>query len=207
MFDTPRVLSFASAAALALVLQGPVFAQTAAPAAAAPAAPAAAAAPAAPAATEMSPADAMRARAEERRARFEAMRAEREAMFDKWMKMSPEERAAMRDAHWKEMRERAAKRGVEMPETPPWVAFEQRRKEAAERFDAYRKTFDALSDEQKEAARAVVGCGGPEMMGRDWEPPMHPPMPGFQGYPPFPGAPEGMEPMEPMAPMAPPAAQ
>ncbi|AUB79908.1 hypothetical protein [Candidatus Thiodictyon syntrophicum] len=164
MFNTPRVLSFASTAVLALALsQGPALAQ--APATAPVATP-----PAAPAATAP-------AAAEDPRARMDAMRAERRASCDKMMAMTPEERAAMRETHWKEMRARAAVRGVELPETPPWVAAEQRRKEAHEQFEKYRKTVEALTPEQLEAVRAMFGAGDPPMQDPDWSMPPMPPMP------------------------------
>jgi len=183
MFATPRILSCASAAVLALALsQGTAQAQPPAPAAAAapPAvAPAAAAAsPAAPA----TPADP--------RADMEAMCARYRAMCDKMPIMTPEERAAMRETRWKEMRARAAARGVELPETPPWVAAEQRRKEAQEQFEKYRKTVEALTPEQREAAQALYGFGGPQMQEPDWpQPPMPPQMQmprGGYGYGPGP---------------------
>ena len=161
MFATPRVLSFASTAVLALALsQGPALAQ--APATAPVATPPAAPAPAA---------------AEDPRARMDALRAQHYANCEKMMTMTREERAAMRETHWKEMRARAAARGVELPETPPWVAAEQRRKEAHEQFEKYRKTVEALTPEQLEAVRAMFGAGGPQMQDPDWSMPPMPPMP------------------------------
>ena len=169
MFDTPRVLSFASTAVLALALsQGQALAQ--APATAPEATPPAAPAAAAPAATAP-------AAAEDPRARMDAMRAQHRASCDKMMMMTPEERAAMRETHWKEMRARAVARGVELPETPPWVAAEQRRKEAHEQFEKYRKTVEALTPEQLEAVRAMFGAGGPQLQDSDWSMPPMPPMP------------------------------
>jgi hypothetical protein len=70
-------------------------------------------------------------------------------------RMTPEERQALREQRWEEMRARAAERGVELPETPPWEAAEQRRKELLERYDQYRATIEAMTDEQKEAISAL----------------------------------------------------
>ena len=87
------------------------------------------------------------------------MRQEREAMREKIRNMTPEERAAMREAHWKKMRERAAERGMELPETPPWKEAEERYKAAKEQFEKYRKIVDEMTAEQQEAARALFGSG------------------------------------------------
>ena len=75
--------------------------------------------------------------------------------------MTPEEAMAMREKRWEEMRARAAEQGVELPETPPWEAAEQRRKEMLERYNQYRSTIEAMSDEQKEAISALFGNGMP----------------------------------------------
>ena len=88
---------------------------------------------------------------------WQAMRQEREAMRERFKSMTPEERKAMRDAHWQKMRERAAERGMEMPETPPWEEAEKRYKAAQEQFDRYRKIVDEMTEEQLEAARALFG--------------------------------------------------
>ena len=135
-------------------------------------------APAAPPpAAAVSPADAAPAQAEDPRAKMEAMRAQHHAMCDKMMTMTPEERQAMREIHWKEIRARAAERGVELPETPPWVAAEQRRQAALEQFEKYRKTVETLTPEQLEAVRALFGPGGPQAQGPNWQMPPMPPMP------------------------------
>jgi hypothetical protein len=89
---------------------------------------------------------------------MEAMQEQRRAMREQMRSMTPEERRAMRDAHWQQMRADAAERGLEMPETPPWVEAEQRRKEMDEQFEKYRKTIEAMSEEQIEAARALFGA-------------------------------------------------
>ncbi len=104
----------------------------------------------------------------------EAVRRDREAMREHFKSMTPEERKAMRDAHWQEMRERAAERGTEMPETPPWEEAEKRYKAAQEQFDRYRKIIDAMTEEQLEAARALFGRG--ENMPQPMQP-MAPQMP------------------------------
>jgi hypothetical protein len=140
----------------------------------------------------------------------EALRQRREAMREKIKSMSPEERKAIREAHWNEMRERAAERGMEMPETPPWEEAEKRYKAAQERFEAYRKTVEEMSAEQLEAARAIFGGGqGTQPMPQM---PQMPPMPrqmpqgggygygpqgGYTGYGPYQGsqAPMGRPPM------------
>jgi hypothetical protein len=83
---------------------------------------------------------------EERAARREMMRS-----------LTPEQREAMREQHWKELRERAAEKGMEMPETPPWKAAAERRKERQAKWEAYRKVIEEMSDEQREAAAAVFG--------------------------------------------------
>ncbi len=134
-----------------------------------------------------------------------AMRAQREAMREKMQKMTPEERKAAREAHWQEMRTRAAERGIEMPESPPWAEAEQRYKAAQEQFDKYRKTIDELTPEQLEAARAVFGRGGSGMPGMNGPmPPVGPrgqmPQGGYGygpqgGYPGYGGYPEGPGPM------------
>ena len=176
MFDTPRVCSLASAAVLTLALShgATVAAQPAPPPTAAPAAVAPAPAPAADAAPADGP------------SQMEAMCAEHMAMREKMRTMTPEERKAMRETHWKEMRARAAERGIEMPETPPWVEAEQRYKAAQEQFAKYRQTVEAMTPEQVEAARAVFGRRGPGMQGPTGPmPPMgpRPPMPqGGYGY-------------------------
>ena len=85
---------------------------------------------------------------EERRAHWETVRS-----------MAPEERRAMRDAHWQEMRKRAQEQGMEMPETPPWKQAEQRREEMKARWESYEATFEAMTEGQKEAVRALFSPG------------------------------------------------
>ncbi len=117
---------------------------------------------------------------------MDAIRKEREAMREQMRTMTPEERQAAREAHWNSMRERAAQRGVEMPETPPWVEAQKRRQQMQEEFEKYRKTVDEMSEEQRKAAEAVFGQQ-PQM-------PQRPCMqggggPGFQPFGGYPGGP------------------
>ncbi len=124
---------------------------------------------------------------------MEAMREQRRAMREQMRSMTPEERRAMRDAHWQHMRADAEERGIEMPETPPWAEAEQRRKEMEEQFETYRKTVEAMSEEQIEAARALFGSPPPMP-----EMPRMPPHGGYEprgygyGYGPQGGYPGGM---------------
>lgn len=71
--------------------------------------------------------------------------------------MTDEERKALREKRWEAMRARAAERGMELPETPPWEAAEQRREEMKARYEQYRATIDAMTEEQKEAISALFG--------------------------------------------------
>ncbi|MBK1721421.1 hypothetical protein CKO23_04020 [Thiocystis violacea] len=77
---------------------------------------------------------------------------------------SPEERKAMRQQReamraerWQRMQDEASERGMDMPQTPPWADAQKRHQDMAERFEAYRKTIEQMTDEQREAARAVFG--------------------------------------------------
>jgi hypothetical protein len=125
---------------------------------------------------------------------IEAMREQRRAMREQMQSMTPEERRAMRDAHWQQMRADAAERGIEMPETPPWAEAEQRRKAMEEQFEQYRKTVEAMSKEQIEAARALFG-GPPPMPELQGMPPRgygYGPQGGYPGPMPYQGEPGGM---------------
>jgi hypothetical protein len=120
---------------------------------------------------------------------IEAMRQQRQEMREQMRSMTPEERRVVREAHWQQMRADAAERGIEMPETPPWAEAEQRRKEIQEQFEQYRKTLDAMTEEQIEAARAIFGSAPPVP-----EFPSMPPQGGYRygpqgGYPGFGGYP------------------
>jgi hypothetical protein len=86
--------------------------------------------------------------------------AERQKEWHKIRSMTPEERDAMREKRWQEMRKRAKAQGVDLPETPPWKEAEKRREAARAKWQAYQKIVDGLTPEQKEAARAVFGSGG-----------------------------------------------
>ena len=122
-------------------------------------------------------------------------------------KMTPEERRALREKRWEEMRARAAEQGMEFPETPPWEAAEQRRQEMMERYTEYRNIIEAMTDEQKEAISALFGgyrgpMGGPGM-GPGMRPGMGPGMmPGYPSQPDMP-APEAAAGAAPEAPAQP----
>jgi hypothetical protein len=128
--------------------------------------------------------------------------------------MTPEDWMAQREQRWEEMRARAAEQGMELPETPPWEAAQQRRKEMLERYNAYRATIEAMTDEQKEAISALFGggmagsgCrqpmrarsgypdygygGGPGMWRQPPQMPEMPQMPGAPQMPAMPQAPQG----------------
>jgi len=90
--------------------------------------------------------------------------AERQKEWEKIRNMTPEEREAMREKRWQEMRKRAKAQGVDLPETPPWKEAEKRREAIRAKWQAYKKTVDGLTPEQKEAARAVFGSGGRRAM-------------------------------------------
>jgi hypothetical protein len=92
---------------------------------------------------------------------------ERRAHWEKMQGASPEERQAARAETYKQLRERAKAQGSDLPETPPWEQAQQRRKAMQEKWEAYRKQVEAMTEEQREAARAIFG-GGPG----DQAPPM-----------------------------------
>ena len=116
---------------------------------------------------------------------------EHRAHMEKMMNATPEERAAQRDQHWAEMRERAAAKGITMPETPPWKEAEQRREAMKAKWENYRKVIDQMSAEQREAAEAIFG----QMP----QPPEMPAMPVRPEMPAMPPRPEmGRELMPPM---------
>jgi hypothetical protein len=106
--------------------------------------------------------------------------AERQKEWEKIRNMTPEEREAMREERWQEMRKRAKAQGVDLPETPPWKEAEKRRAAARAKWQVYQKIVDGLTPEQKEAARAVFGSGGRRAMPPAM--PMEPPCgPGYRG--------------------------
>ena len=92
---------------------------------------------------------------------------ERRAHWEKMQSASAEERQAARVETYKQLRERAKAQGIDLPETPPWEQAQQRRKAMQEKWEAYRKQVDAMTEEQREAARAIFS-GGPG----DQAPPM-----------------------------------
>ncbi|MEW8291054.1 MAG: hypothetical protein AB2672_11000 [Candidatus Thiodiazotropha endolucinida] len=96
---------------------------------------------------------------------------ERMAHRKKMMSMSEEERDSLRRQHYQEMRSRAEEAGIEMPETPPWVARQQA---MDEEWAKHQKVIEGMSDEERAAChamhrrhmgmmrggRAGTGCGG-----------------------------------------------
>lgn len=89
--------------------------------------------------------------------------AERRAQMERMRSMTQEDRMAARVENYKQLRERAAAQGIELPETPPWEQAEQRRKAMQEKWDSYREQVEAMTEEQREAARAVFGgAPGPD---------------------------------------------
>jgi hypothetical protein len=112
--------------------------------------------------------------------------AERQKEWEKIRNMTQEEREAMREKRWQEMRKRAKAQGVDLPETPPWKEAEKRREAMRAKWQGYKKIVDGLTPEQKEAARAVFGWGGRRAM----PPAMHAERPCGPGY----GGPGAMPP-------------
>ncbi|NEX22310.1 hypothetical protein G3480_18710 [Thiorhodococcus mannitoliphagus] len=85
-------------------------------------------------------------------------------MPSRYQRPTPEERDAMRkrreemrEEHWNRMRADAAQRGRSGPQTTPWEDMEARREEMAARIEQYRETIEKMTEEQREAARAVFG--------------------------------------------------
>lgn len=123
---------------------------------------------------------AMRERAKQRASARDAANApwnlmtpeEQRAQMEKMRNATPEERAAIRDQHWAEMRERAAAKGISMPETPPWKEAEQRRAARKAQWENYLKVIDKMSAEQLEAAEAIFSQPPQPPMGREMNPPM-----------------------------------
>jgi hypothetical protein len=77
---------------------------------------------------------------------------ERMAQRKKMMSMSEEERNALRQQHYEEMRAQAGESGVEMPETPPWVARQQAMNEE---WAKHQKVIEGMSDEERAACHAM----------------------------------------------------
>ncbi|MBK1716513.1 hypothetical protein [Thiocystis violacea] len=112
------------------------------------------------------------------------------------MEAMRQQRESMRAARWERMREEAAARGIEMPDTPPWEEAGKRRQEMAERFQNYRRAIEQMTDEQREAARALFG--GRRAMPWEGAPRMH--HYGYEGWDhPCQGEAQGM-PYPPMRP-------
>lgn len=143
-----------------------------------------------------------------------------QAHREKMRRLSPEERAALREQHWAQMRERAGEQGLERPETPPWSRFQQHREERFRQWEDYRRLVEQMTPEQREAAAAIFGApshppcpmsGRPQQgWAEDAPPPFQPypgagarPYPGEHrgGYaPPWPGADETWRPSMPWPP-------
>jgi hypothetical protein len=123
---------------------------------------------------------------------------ERRAHWEKMQGASPEERQAARAETYKQLRERAKAQGSDLPETPPWEQAQQRRKAMQEKWEAYRKQVEAMTEEQREAARAIFG-GGPG----DQAPPMpmERPMPQMPQMPQMPMREMSQMPQMPQMPM------
>jgi hypothetical protein len=107
--------------------------------------------------------------------------AERRAKMEQMRNMTPEERMAARAETYKQLRERAAAQGIELPETPPWEEALQRRKAMQEKWEAYRKEIDAMTEEQREASKAVFGAS--PMADAPGMPMQRPPMEGPMNMP------------------------
>jgi DNA-directed RNA polymerase specialized sigma24 family protein len=88
-----------------------------------------------------------------------------EAMHEMMMSMTPEEREAMRDKHYQEMRERAKARGIEMPETPPWKRAQPTQPPTPspqeQQWAKLKEVINAMSPEQREACMAMQRLRAP----------------------------------------------
>ncbi|MEJ2611679.1 MAG: hypothetical protein P8179_16770 [Candidatus Thiodiazotropha sp.] len=107
-----------------------------------------------------------------RREAFMPSMEERQAHHQKMMSMSQEERDAYRQERYQEMRAQAQERGIEMPETPPWVA---RRQAMEEEWAKQQEVIKGMTDEERAACHAMHqrhmgmgpgpgygrGCGAP----------------------------------------------
>ncbi|AGA90002.1 hypothetical protein Thimo_1204 [Thioflavicoccus mobilis 8321] len=121
--------------------------------------------------------------------------AERRAYMETMRELTTEQRRTLHELRWEAMRDRAAERGMELPESPPWEQMMKEREAMQARWKAYRETVAAMTDEQREAAAAVYGSPfgldddgfTPGPSGRPY-PPMMPPRGGpdyDQGMAPF----------------------
>jgi hypothetical protein len=122
----------------------------------------------------------------------------RKAEWEKMRNMTAEEREAMREKRWQDLRKRAKEQGVDLPETPPWKQAEERREAMKAKWEQYQKIVDGLTAEQKDAARAVFGRGGRPVPPMPYQMPPTMPMdaPCGPGY----GAPGSMMPPGTMMP-------
>ncbi|MCG7919954.1 MAG: hypothetical protein N0C81_18710 [Candidatus Thiodiazotropha lotti] len=77
---------------------------------------------------------------------------ERRQHHEKMMNMSPEERDAYRQERYQKMREQAQQQGIEMPETPPWVA---RKKAMEEEWAKHQVVIEGMTDEERAACHAM----------------------------------------------------
>jgi hypothetical protein len=78
--------------------------------------------------------------------------AERMQRHQAMMSMSPEERMAAREEHYKEMQARAKERGFDMPDTPPWEA---RQSAMDEEWAKHQAVIDGMTDEERAACHAM----------------------------------------------------
>ncbi|MEY6430907.1 hypothetical protein ABC977_00610 [Thioalkalicoccus limnaeus] len=84
--------------------------------------------------------------------------AERRAYHAFVRDLTADQRRTLNRLRWEETRSRAAQRGYELPASPPWEAVEQRREAMRKRWETYRETVEAMTDEQREAAAAIFGA-------------------------------------------------
>jgi hypothetical protein len=78
--------------------------------------------------------------------------AERMQRHQTMMSMSPEERMAAREKHYKEMQARAKERGFDMPDTPLWEA---RQSVMDEEWAKHQAVIDGMTDEERAACHAM----------------------------------------------------
>lgn len=123
---------------------------------------------------------------------------ERKAYMETMRDLTTEQRRTLHKLRWEAMRSRAAERGMELPEQAPWEERMKEREAQQERWESYRETVEAMTDEQREAAAAIYGrspfpadpSGEPfgTAPGKPFHGPMMPPCGGpsyDQGVPPF----------------------
>jgi hypothetical protein len=79
--------------------------------------------------------------------------AERRQRHQAMMSMSPEERMAVREEHYKEMQARAKERGFDMPDTPPWEA---RQSAMDEKWAKHQAVLEGMTDEERAACHAML---------------------------------------------------